>query len=109
LSALVPLAEDIGFASLALGVKRVEGLLQSLFRGLPGVDGVRRSDKQRIAEHFHVHGPSVPEFSESYNVAPQTFQPVIRLNRDRGEREIVLMCWGLIPFWILLVEFRRSS
>jgi putative SOS response-associated peptidase YedK len=60
---------------------------------------VRRSDKQRIAEHFHVHGPSVPDFGQSYNVAPQTFQPVIRLNRDSGEREIVLMRWGLIPFW----------
>jgi putative SOS response-associated peptidase YedK len=60
---------------------------------------VRRSDKQRIAEHFHVHGPSVPDFGESYNVAPQTFQPVIRLNRDTGEREIVLMRWGLVPFW----------
>jgi hypothetical protein len=51
----------------------------------------RRSDKKRIAEHFHVHGPAHPEFGESYNVAPQTFQPVIRLNRDSGEREIVLM------------------
>jgi putative SOS response-associated peptidase YedK len=29
--------------------------------------------------------------------------PVFRLNRDTGEREVVLMRWGLIPFWILLV------
>jgi putative SOS response-associated peptidase YedK len=62
---------------------------------------VRRSDKQRIAEHLHVHGPSVPDFGESYNVSPQTFQPVIRLNRDTGEREIALMCRGLIPFCLL--------
>jgi len=60
---------------------------------------VRRSDKQRIAEHFHVYGPSLPDFGPSWNVAPQTFQPVIRLNRDTVEREIVLMRWGLIPFW----------
>jgi putative SOS response-associated peptidase YedK len=60
---------------------------------------VRRSDKQRIAEHFQVHGLSIPDFSPSYNVAPQTFQPVVRLNRDTGEREIVLMRWGLVPFW----------
>jgi putative SOS response-associated peptidase YedK len=60
---------------------------------------VRRSDKQKIAEHFHVHGPSLPEFEPSWNVAPQSFQPVVRLNRDTGEREIVLMRWGLIPFW----------
>ncbi len=43
---------------------------------------VRRSDKQRIAEHFQVHGLSLPDFGPSWNVAPQTFQPVIRLNRD---------------------------
>ena len=60
---------------------------------------VRRSDKQRIAEHFHVYGPSVPDFGPSWNVAPQTFQPVVRLNRDTREREIVMMRWGLIPYW----------
>jgi putative SOS response-associated peptidase YedK len=60
---------------------------------------VRRSDKQRIAEHFQVHGLSLPDFGPSWNVARQTFQPVIRLNRDTGEREIVLMRWGLVPFW----------
>ncbi len=59
----------------------------------------RRSDKQRIAEHFAVHGASLPDFGPSWNVAPQTFQPVIRLNRDTGEREIVMMRWGLVPYW----------
>jgi putative SOS response-associated peptidase YedK len=60
---------------------------------------VRRSDKQKIAEHFHIHGPSLPDFGPSWNVAPQTFQPIVRLNRDSGEREIVLMRWGLVPYW----------
>jgi putative SOS response-associated peptidase YedK len=60
---------------------------------------VRRSDKQRIADHFAVHGPSLPDFGPSWNIAPQTFQPVIRLNRDTDKREIVLMRWGLVPFW----------
>src|ERR1700742_4607467 len=60
---------------------------------------VRRSDKQRIAEHFAVHGPSLPDFGPSWNVAPQTFQPVVRLSRDTGEREIVMMRWGLVPYW----------
>jgi putative SOS response-associated peptidase YedK len=59
----------------------------------------RRSDKQKIAELFAVHGPVIPDFGPSWNVAPQTSQPVIRLNRDTGERELVLMRWGLIPFW----------
>jgi putative SOS response-associated peptidase YedK len=41
----------------------------------------------------------MPDFGISYNVAPQTFQPIVRLNRDTGEREIVMMRWGLIPVW----------
>jgi putative SOS response-associated peptidase YedK len=60
---------------------------------------VRRSDKQRIAEHFRAHGVGLTEFGPSYNVAPQTFQPIVRLNRDSGQREIVLMRWGLVPYW----------
>jgi putative SOS response-associated peptidase YedK len=60
---------------------------------------VRRSDKQRLAEHFRLHPGSMPDFIPSHNVAPQTFQPIIRLNRDTGEREVALMRWGLIPVW----------
>jgi putative SOS response-associated peptidase YedK len=41
----------------------------------------------------------MPDFGSSWNVAPQTFQPVVRLNHDTGEREIVMMRWGLIPYW----------
>ena len=64
----------------------------------------RRSDKQKIAELFAIHGPVMPDFGPSWNVAPQTFQPVVRLNRDTGEREIVLMRWGLVPYWMLLAK-----
>jgi putative SOS response-associated peptidase YedK len=59
----------------------------------------RRSDKQKIAELFAINGPVMPDFGPSWNVAPQTFQPIVRLNRDTGERELVLMRWGLIPYW----------
>ena len=41
---------------------------------------------------------SSPDFGPSWNVAPQTFQPIVRLNHDTGEREIVLMRWWLIPY-----------
>ena len=58
----------------------------------------RRSDKQRIAEAMSAGVPAF-EIGPSYNVAPQTFQPVVRANRDTGEREIVLMRWGLVPYW----------
>jgi putative SOS response-associated peptidase YedK len=53
----------------------------------------------KIAELFAIHGPVMPDFGLSWNVAPQTFQPVVHLNRDTGDRKLVLMRWGLIPFW----------
>ena len=47
----------------------------------------RRSDKQRIAEHFDVLGPSIPDFGLSYNMAPQIFQPFVRAEpQDRRAR-----------------------
>jgi putative SOS response-associated peptidase YedK len=67
----------------------------------------RRSDKQKIAELFAVHGATITDFGPSWNVAPQTFQPVVRLNRDTAEREIVLMRWELVPIGYC-GEFRRS-
>ena len=61
----------------------------------------RRSDKQAIAEHFRVRndlsGLVLPD--ADYNVAPTTMQPVIREARDTKDRELVLMRWGLIPFF----------
>jgi putative SOS response-associated peptidase YedK len=59
---------------------------------------VRRSDKQRIAEHFRIDPTTLPDLEASYNIAQQTFQPIVRLNRDSGAREIVIMRWGLVPF-----------
>ena len=35
----------------------------------------------------------------SYNVAPQTMQPVVRLSPETGQRELTIMKWGLVPFW----------
>jgi putative SOS response-associated peptidase YedK len=62
---------------------------------------LRRSDKQRIADTFHVaKGLAdlvLPPWD--YNVAPTTFQPVIRPDRDTGERELTLMRWGLVPYF----------
>lgn len=61
----------------------------------------RTGDKQRIAEEFGVRS----DFStlamppSHYNIAPSTFQPVIRESREDGSRETVLMRWGLIPFF----------
>jgi putative SOS response-associated peptidase YedK len=60
---------------------------------------VRKSTRREIAAWFGAEDGDVVEWGESYNVAPQTFQPVVRRNRDSGQREIVLMRWGLSPFW----------
>jgi putative SOS response-associated peptidase YedK len=35
----------------------------------------------------------------SYNIAPQTFQPVVKLARETGQRELIAMRWGLVPYW----------
>ena len=65
----------------------------------------RRGDKQRIAERMQTHNTNVfDEFDEtnlapSYNVAPQSFQPIVRVNGETGERELTVMRWGLVPFW----------
>ena len=60
---------------------------------------MRKSTRREIAHWFAAADPEGVEWGPSYNVAPQTFQPVVRLNRDTGQREIVLMRWGLIPYW----------
>jgi putative SOS response-associated peptidase YedK len=60
---------------------------------------VRKTTRGEIADWFDADDAHVPQFPPSYNVAPQTFQPVVRLSRDTGQREIVLMRWGLVPYW----------
>lgn len=61
----------------------------------------RRSDKQRIAEWFHAEQEAaelgVPD--SDYNVAPTTYQPIVRESRTTGARKLVLARWGLVPFF----------
>ena len=62
----------------------------------------RRADKQRISQWMQTHDTNVFDesyFAPSYNVAPQSWQPVVRLDRETGERELTVMRWGLVPFW----------
>ncbi|HWE85215.1 MAG TPA: SOS response-associated peptidase [Terracidiphilus sp.] len=62
----------------------------------------RRADKQRIAEWMQARNTNVFDescFAPSFNVAPTDVQPVVRLDRETGERELTVMRWGLIPFW----------
>lgn len=62
----------------------------------------RRADKQRIAEWFHARNTNVFDestFAPSYNVAPQSMQPIVRVDPETGQRELTIMRWGLVPFW----------
>jgi putative SOS response-associated peptidase YedK len=38
-------------------------------------------------------------YAPSFNVAPQSLQPVVRLDSESGQRELTIMRWGLVPFW----------
>ena len=60
---------------------------------------VRKSTRREIAQWFGAEDADTVEWGASYNVAPQTFQPVVRLNRETGAREIALLRWGLVPYW----------
>jgi putative SOS response-associated peptidase YedK len=65
----------------------------------------RRSDKHYIAEHYRVRDwedsglPYPHAFALSYKIAPESFQPVVRLNLETGEREFAVMRWKMLPFW----------
>jgi len=62
----------------------------------------RRGDKQRIAEWMQAHDIGVFDdsyFAPSFNVAPQSLQPIVRLDAETGRRELTIMRWGLVPFW----------
>ena len=59
----------------------------------------RKSTQEVLAEWFDLDPEEMPWFAPSYNVAPQSIQPVVRLGRDSGRREMVLMRWGLVPSW----------
>jgi putative SOS response-associated peptidase YedK len=61
---------------------------------------VRRGDKQKIAESFRadLNPPDLLMPGADYNIAPTTYQPIIRESRESGEREMVLARWGLVPF-----------
>jgi putative SOS response-associated peptidase YedK len=62
---------------------------------------VRKADKQKIAEAFKAHADldTLTLAPEDFNIAPSTFQPVIRQSREDESRELVLMRWGLVPFF----------
>jgi putative SOS response-associated peptidase YedK len=59
----------------------------------------RRSTQEVLADWFGVDPEDMPFFAPTYNAAPQSTQPVVRLNADTGKPEFALMRWGLVPYW----------
>ncbi|MGA9584563.1 MAG: SOS response-associated peptidase [Terracidiphilus sp.] len=59
----------------------------------------RRSTQKVLADWFGVEIEDIPWFAPTYNAAPQSTQPVVRLNDETGQREFALMRWGLVPYW----------
>ena len=55
-----------------------------------------RTPARDIASFFEV---SVPEFAPRYNVAPSQPVTAVRIHPMQGNREWVMLRWGLIPFW----------
>ncbi len=61
---------------------------------------VRRSDKQKIAEAFKVSGGLEElQLEPDEDVRPTTVQPIVRANRETGERDLVMARWGFVPGW----------
>ena len=79
----------------------------------------RRADKQRIAEWFRTRNTDVfnedyyeindTAFTPSYNIAPESTQPVVRLDHETGDRVLALMKWGLVPYWSKMPRAGFSS
>lgn len=51
-----------------------------------------------IERHWNLT-KGIPAFPRSWNVAPGATVPLLRLNRQSGELEVVMARWGLIPHW----------
>jgi putative SOS response-associated peptidase YedK len=52
---------------------------------------------QDLVEQFHLSG--IPDLKPRYNIAPTQPVAAVRLDPKSGAREMVLLYWGLIPFW----------
>ena len=69
----------------------------------------RKSTQEVLADWFGVELEDMPWFAPTYNAAPQSVQPVVRLNRDSGRREFAQLRWGLVPFWAKDAKFGYST
>jgi putative SOS response-associated peptidase YedK len=69
---------------------------------LPCAAGTPVSQRRRCSTSTSASGirpEEATDIAPSWNVAPQTVQPVVRLDPETGVKEIVLIRWGLVPFF----------
>lgn len=52
---------------------------------------------QGLAVQFNL--PEVPDLKPRFNIAPTQPVAAVRAMRDGGDRELVMLHWGLVPFW----------
>lgn len=55
------------------------------------------SSAEELATLFDLE--TAPELPPRYNIAPTQMVAGVRLDADKGKRELTLFRWGLIPFW----------
>jgi putative SOS response-associated peptidase YedK len=60
---------------------------------------VRSSTNELLCSYFGITFTPYPWAAPNFNVAPQTIQPIIRLNAKTHKRELAPLRWGLIPSW----------
>ena len=70
----------------------------------------RTFDKQEIAKALRATASGDPlAYVAAYNIALTTVQPVLRLERNTFERELVPMRWGLVGFGSKGIDPKRST
>jgi putative SOS response-associated peptidase YedK len=60
---------------------------------------VRSSTNELLSTHFGIPFTLYPWGAPNFNIAPQTIQPIIRLNAKTRNRELAPARWGLVPSW----------
>ncbi len=59
-----------------------------------------RTEPSQIAKLFDLdEDDEYPDLAPRYNIAPTQDVAAVRLNSEKDRRELVLLRWGLIPFW----------
>jgi putative SOS response-associated peptidase YedK len=58
----------------------------------------RKSAQELLAEWFEMDLEQM-RWAPTWNAAPQSFQPVVRLHPETGQREASPLRWGLVPSW----------